>query len=1756
MKRIYLIAAILCSICNILAGAETPTGRAVYRITNVSAPTLSMSINSAGNGAVALVNSNDALTQRWYLEPNNDNSGFYIRNVANGAYLKSPKRLYTQWPVVTTTNPDPESMLMSIEESGTNFVMRPWSQKNLAKTSDIFAHYQAGGDIVCWNGDSGTAASHWTFTRVAMTDEELEAMLRRFDEQTDFMGNTAKFQASLDRLFEDKACTRLRNDIVLDGNEDYNSLPPTLRTMVDKIAGGNWEETNPKSDPGDWNSDYAKKYRVQLYEPYSEGSAAAGLAGIQAYTNMNNPTGILADSQGIIYVMVDSPVPEGATLYIGTVPDENMYNSVTAGVQLQQGLNTVMCYSDNSHLFIYYTVNTVKDGKPTSYNLKNFEPIKIHIEGGRLNGFFNPIGDDLYTADNAADFEYTIRRATHPMYDLVGKYVILHLHLNDTPTKPGGSDRQKGVRSALYSNKSAGANKVYDPVSIMDAWDKMCLSERILMGITSDEEIALDYNQKMYESIVGSQESFTFNGTVYSMDPGFHYNEYFNNRMMGISMQGDLFMNATSWRTAYNVSTIDAILTDFCHGDIWGPAHEYGHMNQGPMKMAGTTEESNNIFSNVATYFAGRTTSRCDFMTKQFELFQEGKTFLDHSTWGTTRMFWQLWCYYHATGHNKKFYPRLIEILRKHPLKLTTVGNDGTGKHMEVNDKLHFARMACIAAQEDLTNFFEAWGFFVPLDGYPIDDYSKFNAYLTKEEINAVKQEIKEYGFEENNQIILIDDRPGSSRESYSGFPKEQAGQLGGLADFSSGKNPSGNFSFTIDINTVTVDTDGEPGAGYLIWDQEGNLLGFANSNTFDVSPELAEKLRNGDAYIEATGAGGTTIEVTNLVLDGTPEQKKEVLSSLIASGNEFLNYIDPTKTKVGYILPDAEAVTALQTLLTLAQEAMTSGNGETLTGMITELTDAYNAIITNEDIFITINPGDTYLISNFNYDGYVLSTNWTRCTAAHYTDLTGIPYVSQWIFTSTDKSDEYLLQNALTSQYANKPTRSGQSAVNWNPQPFTLLSLRDLTKKIGVFSFAPDGNKSLGLHVDAGKNVVGWDTSSLPTQWYITKIKDASTAEQEICEELKGMLSTLAAGYEGLRGKVDPSGNMVGFVDPSSLDRINELVQGIRDIIESGGSSGLLSRSYLDQKAVYDNSMNTGLYIGVEPGAAYRIINYYDKKNLLSSDGKNPRSASIPTQGSDPFANEWILEPTGNPNEYHFRNYGHDNYIHLVGVPNNTDLWMTDLSEPFTLVAVSGVTGVFGIAYQGKNDQAIHRNESGKIYRWKISGSQGSQWYLTRIHDAEYVGFRETYASLIEECKQLLHSSGSIDKDTDGNLTFQPGTEYPHLDGEKMKNFHNVIIEATNEYTSYSSSNESLAMGISVLREAKVKYEAYLAKSKIVYLNISDEYFDGMDDGTDSNAFRNALPAKTPVTFEGFLSLNEEDIISKEEIMVTVTPIGGEEWAACDLTGEDLDNEYRRIFELTAPGATLFDQYTKLESEKVDGFYKKPEAWLEQSSKNNSLDLIVDFPCSGVYNIAFSSNNNDIILVDPDHDTPSLDFHIYPNLLSTFGKESGFNIEGFSYVYEEGLGQVISLPEWFTTGRDLSQCTAYIPGTYFADEFRMEVDLTYGSYREARRRTQLTRPDASVYCANVDLSSLAAKDAVKVTATVSKNGATGNYTFYVKSGENRNVSVTGTGHISIDGENEEVYYDMNGLRVTNPVSGGIYIRRHGIKTEKVIIKQ
>ena len=1108
-----LFATMALGLASLTAYAVAPEAGKVYRIVNKGYDTLVMTAASPNGDVVCSERNNNKDSQLWLAEEGATSGTLTFRNLGVGTYMRSSNARSAKWGM-TLTCENKNTQMKVTSNSGAYII----AAVNNTDTHG-YAHCDAQRNVVGWSNDA--AATRWDFTAVEVSDADIAAKLAAAEDLLGEQKNAGVYQELVKKIFTDLACTTLNStfsamtEAQVKENADFKALPATLQNTVLKVKSGNWAEENKENAELSWDSDHAKKYRVQMIEPYSPGAEAAELCGIQAYTNMNNPTGIVTDDGSMLYVMVEGLPEEGCTMYINGATGYGMWNDYNSGVELHNGLNVVPGSADLAHHFIYYTVNTVtgyqEDGRrhPSQYKVTEFPDVKVHIEGGKLNGFFNYLGDELYTPDTTEDFWYTANRASHNMYSFLGRYVILYFFLNDTPSDVGNAP-SPGLKTILNeANRPAHesyAGRTYDIVEIMKTWDNMCWSERIMMGVNSADNVK-EFNDYYTNNVANGNNCDFFSPIVgdeeltkgHKAAPQYSYHDYFNNRMMGITMQGGLFMNATSWRTAYNISTLEAIMPTipFDSGSLWGPAHEYGHMNQGPVKVAGTTEISNNCFSNVAVYYHNQTTSRSNYPSDTANSFNNGDTYLDYGIWSTTRMYFQLFLYYHAAKHNTKFYPRLYELLRNHPLQKAYYLNPRY-------DALQFVRMCCLAAEEDLTNFFEAWGMFVPLKSYHIGDYANYMATLTEEDIKAVKDEIKSWGFPVNNQIILIDDRPGqtkldgvTSRNQWADYMSiEGAGQYGGVIDFRNGKAPQGEISFALNgFNVeVTLGEGADPGVGFLVLDKDGNILGFGNNLSFPVNSECAKALIEGTAKVVAIGGNGDTVELENTFLTSDAATRLEELKKLVTVVTPELNFVDEDKARAGWYMPFyAQPV---ENAIAAANAMTADSDADAISQAYIALVTAYNELRGNSAARVQFMPGANYnvLHQNFNKRGLGVNSkgvvsNKTVNSTTQLNDELNI-----WTFETVSIADRtYRIKNVSAGKYLGAPDKKGEEAQLVSKSKAGVYTVQENGQ--GQYVLVCDNNWDLGLQImnNSSTGKIGyWGAGDTNSQW-VLRLHDAT---------------------------------------------------------------------------------------------------------------------------------------------------------------------------------------------------------------------------------------------------------------------------------------------------------------------------------------------------------------------------------------------------------------------------------------------------------------------------------------------------------------------------------------------------------------------------------------------------------------------------------------------------------------------------------------
>ena len=391
----------------------------VYRFTNV-AYGRALSADGTDDVHTKTPDANDT-KQQWYVTKDGDY--YVLRNLATAKYLKGNGQS-SAWSMTDDYSHDYNKF--ELYQSNTTYnTLHTKTLGDYAYMHDDNNGDNGGYNIVGWSNGNTTTASHWIITKVDYTDAEIKALL----DAVPTASEVAAYQPSLDALFSDAACVtpKLASLSAAQNSEAYAALPASLQRMVDKVYGDNWEEATvaPADRPNGnnntnhnlwtvadtWSSEYAKKFRVQMYEPYSIESEVTSYLRINAHCNMDNPTGIYANSGDVIYIMVGDDIPEGAELLLAYQSGNGAtrYYNESPNVQLHKGLNRVTFTTDGCQMWIYYLVHTynadgatIADKFPENRKLSKYKPLKIHIEGGHINGFFNAMGD-YRAADSATE---------------------------------------------------------------------------------------------------------------------------------------------------------------------------------------------------------------------------------------------------------------------------------------------------------------------------------------------------------------------------------------------------------------------------------------------------------------------------------------------------------------------------------------------------------------------------------------------------------------------------------------------------------------------------------------------------------------------------------------------------------------------------------------------------------------------------------------------------------------------------------------------------------------------------------------------------------------------------------------------------------------------------------------------------------------------------------------------------------------------------------------------------------------------------------------------------------------------------------------------------------------------------------------------------------------------------------------------------------------------------------------------------------
>lgn len=1107
----------------------------VYMFKNARADR-SLRADGADDVHTKATDANDT-AQQWYVTKED---GYYIlRNVAYGKYLKGASSSGTGWSLTDDYSAAENKFELHISNSTLN-TLKTKDSDSYGYMHDDTNEDNGGCNVVGWLNGDGNTGSHWTITKVDYTAEQITALL----EKAPTVAEIAGYTTALGELFTDVACVtpKLESLAEAQASNAYKALPTGLKAMVDKVYNEKtegvetaWYEDNANAVKEGWSGKYAKKFRVQMYEPYSIAGDITSWLGINAHANNDNPTGIYVPEAGTLYVMVEGTINDGASLRIvDGGHNGRVTNATGGGYALKPGLNVINYTAAAGHLYICYNVDTYNpdgttDGERFPHKLSDYEPLKIHIEGGAINGFYNAQGDfrasapgavdDLwYTISGAsvdcdADWEYMEVRANLNVLPVLGHRQILLFQLNDEDT-----EGNKGMKTLLpetvvvpdkpytrtekWSDLGVGisdaAPEDYQVNVMMESWDRIMYSELATMGVLSKEDVNKMNNlyprwtsEKEFKEIYDLTNASTLDNKTYlDFCNGVDYSEYFNHHGVALGVGGDTYMYGGWDHCGYHHNTLGSIVSKLSSeaGPTWGPGHEIGHQHQGIFNLNGQTEVTNNLFANIAVWYMGMGTSRYNGSDGNLEhvlgaFNTENNDAYTNNIWALTHMYYRLWLYYHMAGNNTQFMPRLFELCRRERLQNGTVISGD-------QSMLLFYKHACDAAGEDLTEFFRAHGYLEVMEDRLVGDYTSAVYTQTQEMVDEAIAYVKNKWSKQNYAIILINDGTSETTLQHNGtasralWDSNPSAELGSVTDFIDGEVSVGDYTATYNSDG-SVTMTGEGGVGFLVFNEDGELVSFSNKTTFALSDEAMETIMTGNATFVTVDSEGNTVEAE---VDLATMQK-DILGTLIAKAQKYVDLIDDTYTKIGYY--KGAALAGLKAALESAQTvyAGSSGYEAAYDLLYAEL----KKVEANGDAKIPFNSSLTYIITNKAYPGETMWVN-ADSTVRSESGVDASLNSAKWQFKETGVQGVYNIYNMSGLYCPAVKTSTAMKAVN-TEQPDTLDALYTLQEmEDGVWAIKLSPAAGYRNFHSSWNNVVGWETGNDASRWYLTAVEAEPT--------------------------------------------------------------------------------------------------------------------------------------------------------------------------------------------------------------------------------------------------------------------------------------------------------------------------------------------------------------------------------------------------------------------------------------------------------------------------------------------------------------------------------------------------------------------------------------------------------------------------------------------------------------------------------------
>lgn len=739
------------------------------------------------------------------------NTQWAICNVVNNEYVSNSTPQSQSFKMVSTPAP---FTLQSMDQLFPNFAFV------VSKGVSLHSANSKGFEVVNWN--ENTIASQWQLEEVNLDNNALTEYKQKLEDRKRLNADYAQLNEKLQQFFEDYACTQLKANYKTMGEEEFKAalnaqdLPQSLIEMALRVKADVWNKQSADANK------YEKYFRIQEYQAYSHPQKWANNNKLMPtnfgqYSQLTNPTGITIPEKELVLLFVDHDTPAKCFLQAELVQGKNKTGTT---FNLHKGVNTIYA-NELSHLYINYMMDDV--------NLKYTElpKIRIHVEGGRANGYFDATkmkNEDWNKLRDLKQYGFF----NDDVIRLKSKHTIHSLSLS-------GVEEQQKQGNWIYNGVDKGIT------GVLGKWDWV---HELEQEYFRPEQFAGRFNCLMFSTDAAGLYAFPYGTFIGTVSTTFSYKEW---------AKGGQYDDG---------------------GNLWAVVHETGHHYQKLFNLARCLESSNNLWSNIALWKRGASVSRLQAPQKLFNRFNnKNYSWLDMDLGDRTRMYWQLWLYYVELKHKPDFFKDLFAKFRETPINFSNAKTD----------YLRFAQYCSEVAQEDLTEFFDFYGFFNKVGNnvtykYNDDFYDK--AYggatinISQEDIDACKTAMAKFP-KKNTNLIFIDERIRKTPATYEGHKEGEMrwGTIGGMdpgdnrvfgdvghyEDFGNDKQAGTTAapqSVLLDGRTVRI--QGTGAVGYKVYDETGKLVMVANANDF----LIPEKLNLSKISIKVIGGSRNEVEV------------------------------------------------------------------------------------------------------------------------------------------------------------------------------------------------------------------------------------------------------------------------------------------------------------------------------------------------------------------------------------------------------------------------------------------------------------------------------------------------------------------------------------------------------------------------------------------------------------------------------------------------------------------------------------------------------------------------------------------------------------------------------------------------------------------------------------------------------------------------------------------------------------------------------